>query len=258
MVAGCATVPTQPDPDVVASRIAAAEAIVARARNAAEFAITPDRLAQRSTYLEARDALAAGRPRDALELIDTLLRLQPANWVFHAALVQALYFGLHDAERALDASGRCLDVDAAVLECLEVRALALLDLGRASEAALALETYLIMNPADRRARELLARTLLQQGMPDQAAELARALLRDAPDHIGLHILLAHAEERAGRLQAAEGQFRHVANLHRDPVMGRSHLLRFYERNGRDADAQRLQREIERSLRPAPRRRLDPL
>lgn len=258
LASACGGVPSGPNPDVLRSTVDLAKGHVARARNASENAVYPSREEQREAFIHAGDALARGEARDALDIVRVLLELQPANWMFHSLLVQTLYFGLHDAERALDAAGRCLHVDPLVIECLQVRALALLDLGRSTEARLALDTYIEVNPADERAQELLSRARLDSGDTEGAAALLRALVARSPDNLRRRLLLAHAEERSGRVDEAERQFMVVSRIHRDPVAGLTYLLRFYERQERSADVRAIRSEINRLQRPAPRRRLDPL
>lgn len=82
-----------------------------------------------------------------------------------------------------------------------------LDQSELGAAVTWLERALALNPDDWASKAALVRAVAEQHRFDRARSMARDLLTARPDHLDTHLLLAEAEERAGRLRAAEQTLR---------------------------------------------------
>ncbi len=137
------------------------------------------------------------RTKEAEEAIREAIRLSPDDAGYHASLAGIL-MDLRRWPDALAAAERGLEIDAEHDGCANLRVLALRQLGRADEAAAAMEGVLARRPDDAVSHANQGWALLERGDADKALEHFREALRIDPE-------LDWA--RAGLVEALKARYR---------------------------------------------------
>lgn len=130
-------------------------------------------------YALARVLSLRNRTRDAIDAIHDALRLDPADPDYHAFLGQ-LHLDQKQWADALAAAESGLRLDAENIACTNIRAIALVKLGRTTEAGQTIGAALARNPQDPLTHANQGWTLLEQGQPPKALEHFREALRLDP------------------------------------------------------------------------------
>jgi tetratricopeptide (TPR) repeat protein len=121
------------------------------------------------------------RDDEALPVVNEALRLDSSEPSYFALLS-----GIHLAERhwpaALEAAERGLQLDSEHTACTNLRAIALVKLGRKSEAGQTIDAALSRNPDNSLTHANQGWTLLEKGEPKKALEHFREALRLDPDN----------------------------------------------------------------------------
>lgn len=149
------------------------------AEEAAQRAIALDPADAFHHYVLARVYQDRRLYREAHAAIDEAIRLDPGNPDHWAVLA-----GLHAAQKrfrdALAAAERGLEHDAEHEACVNLRAIALTNLGDRAAATQAIDATLERNPLNPTSHANMGWTLLHQGQPRRAAEHFREALRLDP------------------------------------------------------------------------------
>jgi Tfp pilus assembly protein PilF len=130
-------------------------------------------------HILARILLERSRPQEALAAINEALRLQP-HWASHYAALAAIYLAERDWPAALDAAEQGLRQDAEHIGCNNLRAMALVKLGRRDEAGQTIAGTLARDPEDAFSHANQGWLLLHQGNSLKAREHFREALRLDP------------------------------------------------------------------------------
>lgn len=206
---------------------------------------------------EAYRLLDDGRFEDAAELFDVIGRGLPNWYAYRAGYIQALWRGRGDIDGALAQSERCLELDPDHLDCLALRGILLAERGEVADAITTL-LLVVDEPAvsDDVLRLRLGKLLLANDRTDEGVSVLRPLAeRDELDVLD-RLAFARAAESVGASVLAEDSYRWVQDNHIDWVRGAAFLRDFLSREGRQREAERLQREIDRELeRRLPRREM---
>jgi tetratricopeptide (TPR) repeat protein len=117
---------------------------------------------------------------EADDAIAEAIRLNPEDADFHW-LHGAIRFARRDWPGALEAAEEGLRVDAEHISCNNLRAMALVKLGRKAEAGLNIDAALARDPEDALSHANQGWTLLEKGDPKAAMEHFREALRLEPD-----------------------------------------------------------------------------
>jgi tetratricopeptide (TPR) repeat protein len=119
--------------------------------------------------------------KEALSAIHEALRLDSSQTSYYALLAQ---IHLREARwrDALDAAERGLQLDAEDVDCTNLRAIALVKLGRKSEAGTTIDAALRRNPDNAITHANQGWTLLEKNQPKQALEHFREALRLDPQN----------------------------------------------------------------------------
>jgi tetratricopeptide (TPR) repeat protein len=121
------------------------------------------------------------RPTEALAAIQEALRLDASDPDYYALLS-----GIHLSERrwpaALEAAEMGLRLNSEHVGCTNLRAIALVKLGRKAEAGLTIQAALAKNPEDALSHANQGWTLLEQSDPKKALEHFRESLRLDPEN----------------------------------------------------------------------------
>jgi tetratricopeptide (TPR) repeat protein len=145
----------------------------------ARTAIRLDPELPRSHHILARILLERHRPDEALPPIREALRLAP-DQPDHYALLAAICLEQRDWRGALEAAEKGLEHDAEHTGCTNLRAMALMRLGRHDEAGLTLAGTLARDPEDAWSHANQGWLLLQQNERRKALEHFREALRLQP------------------------------------------------------------------------------
>ncbi len=132
----------------------------------AHFALA-DVYADRRMYKESRES------------IDEAIRLSPGEPLYWSALAR-VDISEHKHQDALEAAERGLELDPEHEACINLRAIALTQLGRKSDAAAAIDTTLARNPLNAASHANMGWTLLHQGKPKEAKQHFLEALRLDP------------------------------------------------------------------------------
>jgi tetratricopeptide (TPR) repeat protein len=151
----------------------------AEATEEARTAIRLDPEVPRSHHVLARILLERHRPDEALPAIREALRLAPDR-PDHYALLAAIRLDLRDWQGALEAAEKGLQADAEHAGCTNLRAMALMRLGRRDEAGAALAGTLARDPEDAWSHANQGWVFLQGGQRRKALEHFREALRLQP------------------------------------------------------------------------------
>lgn len=121
------------------------------------------------------------RGDEALAAINEALRLNASDPNYFA-LLSAIQFGERRWPAALDAAERGLQLDSEHTGCTNLRAMALVKLGRKAEAGLTIDAALARNPDNSLTHANQGWTLLEKGDPKKALEHFREALRLDPEN----------------------------------------------------------------------------
>src|SRR5579871_5018208 len=121
------------------------------------------------------------RNEEALTAISEALRLDAADPGYFA-LLSAIQFSERRWPAALDAAERGLRLDSEHTGCTNLRAMALVKLGRKSEAGLTIDAALARNPDNSLTHANQGWTFLEKGDPKKALEHFREALRLDPEN----------------------------------------------------------------------------
>lgn len=121
------------------------------------------------------------RNAEALSAIAEALRLDPSDADYHA-LLAAVHVDERRWTAALEAAEHGLQLDSEHVGCTNLRAIALVKLGRKAEAGRTIETALAKNPEDSITHANQGWTLLEQNAPQKALEHFREALRLDPEN----------------------------------------------------------------------------
>lgn len=116
---------------------------------------------------------------EALEAIQEAIRLEPKNANFHAQEA-AIYLSKSQWNKALNAAETGLQIDAEHVSCTNLRAMAMVKLGRREDAGQTIDAALARNPEDSFTHANQGWTLLHDGNPTKAMEHFRESLRLDP------------------------------------------------------------------------------
>ncbi|HVU28048.1 MAG TPA: tetratricopeptide repeat protein [Verrucomicrobiae bacterium] len=147
--------------------------------------------AQQAVHLEpdfsfAHFALAhvffdRNRFSEALSAINEAIRLEPQNADYFALLAN-IHLQEHRWRESLNAAEQGLEFDPEHVGCTNLRAMAMVKLGRKSEAGTTIDTALSKNPDNSLTHANQGWTWLHQGEPQKAAEHFREALRLDPQN----------------------------------------------------------------------------
>ncbi len=118
----------------------------------------------------------SNRPQEAEQAIQEAIRLDPTDPDYFARLA-SIRFDLRNWNGALEAAGLGLQFDPEHAQCINLRAMALVKLGRQDEAGAALETALQRDPENALTHANQGWRLLEQGEHRKALEHFREALR---------------------------------------------------------------------------------
>lgn len=149
------------------------------AEEAARAAIGYDPESPFVHYALAVVLLDRRRWADAIAAAEEALRLDPAQPEVYGTIAAA-EFGRREWQRALDAAERGLAFDAQHVTCNNLRAMALVRLGRKSEAGATMDSTLARDPHDSISHANMGWTKLEQGHRQEAMEHFREALRLDP------------------------------------------------------------------------------
>ena len=116
----------------------------------------------------------------AVKAVETAIGMDPYNVNFFAQLAQ-LKFGMREWQAAQEAAEAGLDLDPEDVACTNLRAMALVKLGKSIEAGDALGTALKRAPEDAFSHANMGWSFLEQNKPEQAMEHFREALRLDPE-----------------------------------------------------------------------------
>ena len=149
------------------------------AEEAARSAIGYDPESPFAHYALAVVLLDRRRWDDAIEAAEGALRLDPGQPEVYGTIAAA-EFGRRDWKKALEAAERGLTFDAEHVTCNNLRAMALVRLGRKSEAGATMDSTLARDPHDSVSHANMGWTKLEQGQRKEAMEHFREALRLDP------------------------------------------------------------------------------
>jgi tetratricopeptide (TPR) repeat protein len=130
-------------------------------------------------YVQSLALLQLGRTSQALTAIEEALRLNPEFAPYYATLSQ-IYVRKKDWKKALAAAEEGLRVDAEHVHCINLRALALVNMGQEDEADQTIEAALARDPENATTHANLGWALLHRGDHQQALTHFREALRLNP------------------------------------------------------------------------------
>lgn len=132
-------------------------------------------------YAHARVLVDRNRYKEAVPAIEEAIRLEPTDPQYFA-LLSSIH--MEDARwtEALQAAERGLEFDPENVGCTNLRAMALVKLGRRSEAGATIDAALAKNPESSLTHANQGWTYLHQGKPDKALEHFREALRLNPEN----------------------------------------------------------------------------
>lgn len=132
-------------------------------------------------YAHASILHERNRDDEALPVINEALRLDASNPSYFA-LLSAIQLNERNWPAALQAAEQGLRLDSEHTGCTNLRAIALVKLGRKSEAGLTIDAALARNPDNSLTHANQGWTLLEKGEPKKALEHFREALRLDPDN----------------------------------------------------------------------------
>ena len=141
--------------------------------------LAPD--ADFSHYALARVLHERHREDEALDAINEAIRIEPSNAGYFALLAQ-IQLSERRWPAALEAAERGLQQDPEHVGCTNLRAIALVKLGRKAEAGATIDSALSRNPDNSLTHANQGWTLLEKGEPKKALEHFRESLRLDPEN----------------------------------------------------------------------------
>ncbi len=132
-------------------------------------------------YAVAKAAQARNRHADALTAIQEAIRLDPWDADYRAFLA-ATHFTEYRWQEALSAAESGLEIDAEHITCTNLRAMALVKLGRRAEAGATIDAALAKNPDNAVTHANQGWTYLEANNPTKALEHFREALRLDPEN----------------------------------------------------------------------------
>jgi tetratricopeptide (TPR) repeat protein len=132
-------------------------------------------------YAHARVLYKRNRYDEALVAIEEAIRLDPADSDYFA-LLSGIHFDEARWQEALDAAEQGLRFEPEHIGCTNLRAMAMVKLGRKTQAGETIRTALSKNPESALTHANQGWTLLEQGDPKKAAEHFREALRLDPEN----------------------------------------------------------------------------
>jgi tetratricopeptide (TPR) repeat protein len=132
-----------------------------------------------SHYALAKVLFARDANKEAAAAITESIRLDPYDADYHSTL-SAIRYAQRDWQKALDAAEAGLEIDPEHGPCLNLRAMALVKLGRKGEAGESLAVSLQKNPHNALTHANQGWTLLHERKPKEAMEHFREALRLDP------------------------------------------------------------------------------
>jgi predicted Zn-dependent protease len=229
-----------------------AQALVAQHRFVAAAAILQRLAAAEPTQARWREALARAAEEEgdverALGHWGEVLHLEPRHMRARVATGRLL----EDAARLTEAEAMFRDLAEVHPDAIEPYC----QLGRMamfqSNFAVAagwLQRATTMRPEDPWAAALMVRTLAAQDRFRKASAMAWALAERLPDHLDAHLLVAWAEERAGRIDRATRELRRTQARFPQAFLPSLRLAELLARNGRVAEGRQVV-EAARELNP---------
>ena len=172
--------------------------------------VEPDDVA---AYAELAQCLADqdGRRRDALEVIDQAIRLEPADSFLHTQ--RSLILSRLDRNKeALEAADMAIGLDPDSSSHFSVKAQALTGLQRYKEAEETCRKALALDADDGHASNLLAHLLRVQGKSTESNLAAEKLLSDDPEDPYAHFNAGWAALQRNDHRTAESHFREALRL----------------------------------------------
>ncbi len=241
-----------PDNAATSLAVQTAGVFVHRARNAAESLALPtaadvQRVEAIAMALYAENEVAALTPRVAW-----LVTARPQSW--RARWLEGYLALLRgNAEQAVASASLCLELVPGYGPCHFVRGAA--SAGLSPDSIADLQAAHLWDPQNNNHAEAYARALLASGDPRTALQVLRSLLQaqSTREVIPLVLLAARAAEESGDTLAAESWYASVAEQHPDPAAGMRYLIQFYQRTGRQTDADALLHDLRRRQGPAQQR-----
>jgi Flp pilus assembly protein TadD len=168
-----------------------------------------------AVLLQAAELTAAGRPRKAVELLRPVVAANPHHPEAWARLAAAL-LDAGNAGEALDAATRALALGVDAAWAHRVAALALSELDRHDEAAVAARAAVRANPGEWRCQVALAEALAARAATDddatEAADAARRASKLAPGQPRPYEVLGDLALRVRDWGAAEWAYRAALKL----------------------------------------------
>jgi tetratricopeptide (TPR) repeat protein len=132
-------------------------------------------------YAHAHVLNDRNRPDEALPAIEEAIRLDSVD-ADYFALLAAIHFKERRWPRALSAAEQGLQFDPEHISCTNLRAMAMVKLGRRAEAGLTIDAALAKNPESSVTHANQGWTLLEKGEPKKALEHFRESLRLDPEN----------------------------------------------------------------------------
>jgi len=167
----------------------------------------------------------------ALALFDRATTLDPGYASAWAAAggalqVKGMFLGMHEfTDRAIELLRRAIALKPTLAEAHAWLGLALLNLGRVSDAIVSLREAVALDPTAVNTRQGLARALwLGEGRVGEAIAELRQSVTDNPQAGYSHLQLAFLEGLNGELEAAEASARRAVALQEQAVSGTQGLI----------------------------------
>lgn len=132
-------------------------------------------------YAAAKVACARNQYEDALQAIQEAIRLDPSD-ADYRALLAAIHFDQYRWREALAAAEAGLEQDAEHVGCANLRAMALVKLGRRAEAGRTIDATLAKNPDNSATHANQGWAYLEANDPQKALEHFRESLRLDPEN----------------------------------------------------------------------------
>jgi tetratricopeptide (TPR) repeat protein len=175
------------------------------------------------------------------------------SWPMHLAAAQICLFWQMDYDCVREHAGHVLETSPEHPQAHALLGRAYQDEGEIDEAISHYRTVLAVRGTESGIVVLLANLLDRRGDHPGALEVLRDGLAHSPldGRLMIHLAVILEETAPGE---AEALYREAADRHEDPASALGHLIRFYERQGRDRDAESVRLQVEelagaREMRP---------
>ncbi|WP_053736145.1 tetratricopeptide repeat protein [Nocardia sp. NRRL S-836] len=201
-----------------------------------------------AVLLRAAELTASGRPRQAIDLLRPLVAANPGHAQAWCRLAAA-HLDLHEPDAALDSAKRAMVLNGERAWSQRLAALALGDLGRHQEAAVAAREAVRQKPGDWRGYVVLAEVLAD--VAEGAVEAFDAALHAsqlAPSEVRAFQVLGDAALRMRDWGTAEHAYRHALKLDPSDADSKANLATVQRRRAARPPAQLNRAQVWRSLR----------